>query len=279
MAKEQQPEGYQFRHAQRLTLDAYNGIASDIMAMHDPTADGFMRVADMRKDIVVTQKAPSKTVDYDQVGPVRIAKFLTLPGVGMEGSAPLRTRKEDDSWVLEIDDKKIWNDLATDSSGNSRKPTDEQFVDRFAQEIRKGLRTCLAEEKFLNSGDHTHAALIYNYVAGLGIAYVMPSIYEAALIAANSSQAAEKAIAGLVFSATVNLFLNGIEWEGSRYEDRRALQKGMPIHNFLGFFSHDDPFIRHSFPEFFLPTVPVDRFIRGAVYLKQHGNELITSSR
>jgi hypothetical protein len=77
--KEEVPNSYRNKHQFGIHLDTYNGIASDVMELNAPVADRFMQVSDMRGDIVVIRKPQDRVLDYDDVGFVRVAKFLKMP--------------------------------------------------------------------------------------------------------------------------------------------------------------------------------------------------------
>ncbi len=65
---EQPPTPYEFKSPHRMTL-TYSGIASDIMELDDPTADGYMGVTDARTDIVIERAQPHRKIfDYDGGG-------------------------------------------------------------------------------------------------------------------------------------------------------------------------------------------------------------------
>lgn len=269
--KEGQPSDYQFKHNKRIYLDSYNGVASDLMELNDVIADGFMRLSDLRSDVVITQKPHARVVDYDQVGFVRVAKVLSLPRLDFWKRDGLRhTRKDGDVVYIAIDDQKLADEVArADNTGRF----DDAFIERFRQEVEDGLRGYLKKEKLLNGGKYNYGFalgylgfLSYNLVMGPG------------LLAAQIASGADPALSivrsvGIVAVAnttcnTLNLFGAGMSYLRNKYiGPTRFYQSPMPDYN--------DPFIKHSVWELPMPPVPVDRLIRGLQYLDKHGEKLI----
>lgn len=150
------PSEYKFRHLQKISMDGYQGVANGEMDLNDPVADGFMSVADMRYPVFVVSKREPRVVDYDQVGHVRIAKYLAVPRIGIskgEGKT-LWTTKEGESWRVEVDDRKIWDELGTEGIFQNQDDKTEEFIGRFRKQVRKGLMQCLGEEKVFNAGNY-----------------------------------------------------------------------------------------------------------------------------
>lgn len=86
---------YKPTHPQTMSLE-YRGIASDIMELDAATADGFMRISDMRLNVIITKKKPNRTREYDQLGSVKVAKTLGVPSLTLwRGDIiPLRSVKK-----------------------------------------------------------------------------------------------------------------------------------------------------------------------------------------
>lgn len=275
MAKETGPQDYQFRHAQKISMDSYGGISSGRMELYDPTADGFMRVADMRRDIVIAQKGQSRTYDYDQFGPVRVAKILEIPRIGRGEDGFLRTHKENDTWLIEIDDQKLWKEVSK-GEGTFRQRED-QFTDRFRNEVLKGIGKSLVEEKLFNGGIYSPATTIG--VASLLVSYPMPAMIELSTIALGK-HTLELDVISIVHIATAHLVLNTLSWLFAIVDQKQSRPFDLPakINWVRALPNKQEPWVRHKFPEFFMPPIPVDRLLRGAVYLKSHGNNLIQTT-
>lgn len=269
MARETGPQDYQFRHAQRMSMNSYDGIASGRMQLDDPTADGFMRVADMRRNIVITRRGQSRTYDYDQVGPTRVAKILEIPRIGRGENGALRTHREDDTWLIEIEDQKLWKEISEGEGTFEQK--EDRFVDRFREEIVTGTTKFLLEEKLFNGGIFSPAVVM----GGLSVIhYALPVLAEAVTIASGRHTIAVD-ISSVISVACNHLLFNGIAW---MLTQRQPLGGGFEqmLPNWYHLVPDSrEPFIRNNPLEILMPVVPVDRLIRGGVYLKSHGDELI----
>lgn len=109
MLNEQEPKEYKFKHPRRISIDSYNGVAGGgIMELNNPIADGFMRVSDMRSDVVIMKKPQDRIRDYDDIGFVKVA---------------------DDVWYIAVNDQDLADKVAR-QAGDDRK-FDERFVDAF----------------------------------------------------------------------------------------------------------------------------------------------------
>jgi len=272
MSKDQEPKEYQFKHSRRISMDSYNGVAGGIMELNDPIADGFMRVADMRSDVVIIQKPQERVRDYDEIGFVRVAKVLKLPRLDFwrDSNDLTQTKKEDDIWYIAINDQDLADRVAR-AEGDNRK-FNERFVDAFQAEVRNGLATCLRREKLLNSGKYNFGFLVayhglLNYDLLLAPVAVVTSI-----LSGDPMSAAKVALLIAIANSTWNTF--NLAGAGMTYlEDKifgaeGAIKPSTPNFN--------DPFIRHSVFDLVMPPVPIDRLVRGSRYLTQHGGQLIT---
>lgn len=271
MEKETGPQDYQFKHTQRISMNSYAGIASDRMELNDPTADGFMRVADMRRDIVVEQKGQSRTYSYDQVGPTRVAKILEIPRIGRGESGVLHTFKENDTWVIEIDDQKLWREVGEGKEAFQQR--EDQFTDRFRSEVLNGVSKSLVEEKLFNAGIYSLAKTIG--AVSLLVSYPMPAMAELATIVVGK-HTLELDLKSMTYIATAHLVLNMLSWCSAILNEKQGR-----LSDYLGIGTlpqYQEPWVRHKFPEFLMPPIPVDRLLRGVVYLKSHGNDLIRTT-
>lgn len=270
---------YQNKHSRSIALDTYNGIANDLMILNTPLADRFMQVSDMRSDIAIIQQLQDRVRDYEDVGFVKVAKFLKMPrfDVWRNEDTITQVRRENDTWLIAVNDQDLANKISRTDDG---KKFNERFTDAFNTEVNQGLMTCLKREKFLNSGKYDTAFMCGITNLGHNIASV--SLMLAAAAVTRSPEAtAHIAVYSLINMAFVNLICNSLNWEHteksplerifrSKYPD---FESNIP---FLKNSVYNDPFIKHSLPEFLLPGVPVDRYLRGRAYLKNHGKDLIT---
>lgn len=275
-----EPQSYQFRHPKRISLDNYRGIASDIMTLNDPVADGFMRVSDIRADVVVTKKPQERIRDYEDLGTVRISKMLKLPRLdAWKKTGQREVRREDDAWVVAIDDQTIADEVIRSSN---KREFDASFVKRFQREVNKGLKDCLKNEKLLDGGKY-NLFFLSNYSLFLCFdAMVIPAYFSSALSSPDTNLAF-LLVKTIVLYGSAHATSNSLPWivigMDKIHELARKIQEqelGPSPYNFqYPDVNSQEPFIRHSLPEFIMPPVPVDRLLRGIVYLKKHGDKLI----
>ncbi|MDO8618609.1 MAG: hypothetical protein Q7R49_01535 [Candidatus Daviesbacteria bacterium] len=265
---------YKNRHSKEIHLN-YGGVASDLMELSPSIADGFMRVSDMRGDIVIVQKPQDRVRDYEDVGFVRIAKFLKMPRLELwRGDNIMQTRREDDTWLVAINDQELADKVARDEA--SGKKFDDRFVDAFKTEVNRGLSDCLKREKLFNGG---------RYNMALGVGYYSLLTYDLlpypAVVAAGLTGQLDNpvvtianitALIALVHSAhnSYNLFGAALDYVTDRFLGPSVFKSGLKL-------QFNDPFVKHSIPELIMPVVPLDRLMRGSRYLTQHGNEIIRS--
>lgn len=264
---------YKNRHSKSISLDAYKGIASDLMELNAPVADGFMRVGDMRNDIVIVQKPRERVSNYDQIGNVRVAKFLQLPRLELwRGDTTLQTRREEDVWFVAINDQELADKVARAETNG--KKFDDRFVDAFKKEVGRGLTNCLRREKLLNGGRYDAAFGIGYYSLIFYDLLFFPAILASAVSGYANPDTVLKGIGGLAIMQTVHNTIN-LSWAVANYLQDKLFGPDRytgigPIYN--------EPFVKHSPVELVLPVVPLDRLIRGSLYLGKHGKKLISRS-
>lgn len=263
---------YRNRHAKGIHLN-YRGIASNLMELNHPMTDGFMRVSDMRGDILVVQKPQDRVRDYEDVGFVRIAKFLKMPRLELwRGDNIMQTRREDNVWLVAINDQELADKVARDETPGRK--FEDRFIDAFKVEVNRGLLDCLKREKLFNGGK-------YNLAFGVGYYSLLSYdllLYPAVVAVGFTGQlndpteaiGAMTAFIALVHSAhnSFNLFGAALDYVTDRFLGPSALRSGIKP-------QFNDPFIKHSILELIMPVVPLDRLVRGSRYLSQHGNEII----
>lgn len=171
-----EPKGYEFKHAHRISLDGYRGVGHDLMHLNDPVADGFMRVSDMRSDIVVTQKPQDRALDYDEIGFVRVGKFLNLPRMELwHGDGIVDIKKEDDIWLVAINDQALANKVARSNDG--RRKFDDLFIEDFRDALIRGSIQCLKNEKILNNGRYNLSTLTsYVYLTYSSLSWLLKKL-------------------------------------------------------------------------------------------------------
>ncbi|MFA5933272.1 MAG: hypothetical protein WCV81_03350 [Microgenomates group bacterium] len=272
-----EPEEYEFRHKQRIYLDGYQGVAKGLMQLNDPVADGFMRVADMRGNIQIIQKPQDRVRDYEDVGFVRIGKFLKMPRLDFwHGDGLVETKKEEGNWFIAINDEDLADKVARTNDGTQK--FDDLYLEAFNKEVKRGLTTCLKREKLLNSGNY-NLGLVIGYNAFIDIAVLLPGVAVAQITTGENPLYTALILSGLYTFWTgahnaINLFGAGLHIaEDKIFAPHQP--KGFPKYKSL-LPNFQDPFTKHSILDMVLgPNVPVDRLFRGLRYLDKHGNQLI----
>lgn len=275
---EREPQGYQFKHSKQIHLDTYRGIARDIMELNEPIADGFMRVSDMRDDIAVIQKPQDRVRDYDDIGFVKVAKFLKMPRMEFwHGDGMVETKREDGVWLVAINDQELADRVAR--SNNGKKKFDDLYVEAFRGEVSRGLTDCLKREKLLNSGKYNLGVYASYKALLLFDLFLIPVVVGAKVASGdNPADIALKASELYVILNGGYNVLNLVSSGMREVRDRMVRKIGLPEvpgHEFP-MPRFNEPFVKHSLPEMVAsPTVPLDRLVRGALYLRKHGERMI----
>lgn len=269
MVADQEPQGYQYRHREKIILDGYSGIGADVMQLNEPIADGFMRVADMRKSIVVVRKQEERVVDYDQLGTVRVGKIVSLPRMGRRQKTDvMSTHWGVDNWTIEIDDQKLLRKVVGTDSKEGKK-LEERFVDAFRDQVRQGTVDFLSTEKLVNGGVYS-AAIPAAYCSFLAL-YGFDALVLGELLP-QGKMTADLALNMLGLDLFGNILVNTGMKIGPKLlpdaGDRKSTRnRSKPL--------DDEPFIR-TWRDGFMPTWPVDRLVRGLAYDAMHGSKIIT---
>lgn len=256
MAVEQRPGEYQFQHKQKIHLDNYQGVAKDLMELNDPVADRFMQVSDMRRDVVVVQKPQERVQDYDQ-----LVKFRVPPANQIGRNKLVEVKKGENEWFVVVNDQDLAQNVAR--SGDARIKFDDQFLDAFQEEVKRGLRRCLKEEKLLNSRENDFL-FMPGYIFLLADSLIPVMDFQILL---NNPSKVPQATAYLLSIYVIHQVLyNSVIARDFLLRKLRLIEPSSKA---------DHPFVKNSVSEFLLPPVPLDRLIRGTRYLKKHGSELI----
>lgn len=289
LMKEQAPAPveYQFRHKTHISMDEYKGVGSNFMELSDRVADGFMRVSDMRADIAIVKKSEERALDYEEIGNVRVGKFLRLPRMGeFKGDKTVQVKKEGDVWLVAVDDQELSRNVTRSMDGT--KKFQDVFTTAFQKEVERGMKDCLKKEKLLNSGN-------YNFILFSG--YWLSAINNSALAGGaiyellNRNMDLQEALKYLAVTAATDSVLNLMNWifigiekseelifkRGTHSSEVNRISFLSPLDFMSKKLNWNDPFVRHSF-DLIMPPVPVDRLIRGNAYLFEHGDKLIKRS-
>lgn len=260
-------ERKEFHPEKHISLNDYKGVGKEFLGLDSHVADGFMSVSDMRRDISIVQKPQERTRDYDQIGYVRVAKFLSMPTFeSWKKHGNVQVRKEEGVWLVAVDDQEVAQNVAR-STENGK--FNEKFISQFGEEVKKGLGTCLKQEKLLNSGKYDTAfGMSYIDLMFKDLPIASLELLALSYIKDVSTDVRFTAIM-LAYTAFHHAFFNGMN-------KRHAIDVKIP-HGFLEnlFSSNEDPFIKKNILELFTPCVPIDRLVRGSFFLKRHGGKLI----
>jgi hypothetical protein len=269
---ESEPKEYKFKHKTQVSLGEYRGVAHDIMELNHSVMDEFMRVSDMRRDIVIIQKHQDRSTNYDQVGNIRIGKLLQAPQViNLGKNKTTQIKKRDDAWKIVIDDQKLAQSSAR--SNDSTKKFNDIFIANFQNEIKNGMESCLMKEKLLNWGEYDYS-FFFGYFGLLADGLILGTAMSEALkrnLDLNSAIGFTLGIGAI--NVTVNLLKLAVIQILKREEMRDFPLKIGPINLFHA--DWNDPFTRHSLAEYLIPPVPLDRLIRGSIYLDKNELKLV----
>ncbi|MEO6508464.1 MAG: hypothetical protein ABIO02_00770 [Patescibacteria group bacterium] len=274
------PEGsYTFKHPKHIELD-YRGVASDLMEVNNPVADRFMSVGDMRYNIVVTSLRSDRVIEYDQLGNTRIGKWIEVPRLRKKNPL-LNVGKKDDVWNIAINDQILADEVLRDERKGAK--FDEEYVNRFQEKVVEGIQNVLLKEKLLNGGNWSFT-VSYSYIQTLTKdLMLLPLIagYEV------GTGRIDEVLTTLGVFASWNALINGLNLiaigmaKGMQKIDEKLAdlsgERRKSVYRNLFTSDFNEPIIKHSLPDYLLPPVPIDRVIRGSIYLKKHSKEFISS--
>lgn len=238
-----------------IILDTYHGKSRDRLQLNTEIAGQFMRKADLRLPIAVVERTPLAPRVQNNFGSERFPKaFQDILGIPDQR---VRTRREDDIYFVEINDETCAKQAA------SQQP--------FSEALMKGLRECLIEDKLFNGG-------IFGLEFALGYFYTLFSdVYLPATYIAN--YLTTKDLPSLLYGAAkVAFFHIAFNTLGTTIAHAQSqMTKGRRMN--LGFILTalpDDPFFKRSVIDFIAPPIPIDRLIRGLIFLRNHRSDFLT---
>lgn len=255
------------KHEARISLDQYGGIASDIMAVNTPVADGFMRVSDLRKDIVIVKKPEQRVADYDQIGDVKVGKLLRVPRLH-RGQTTSGLSHDSDAWYIELDDQAIARKASEKTSPTQK--FDELFTKQFKGEVNERIKEILLREKVVGQG-YSFLLGSFNYC----LAVALPTGVGVSFIEHPQLMQNPEAVLGIAFAAfQFNMIANFAGMAGNKFREVLSRQLGDEDSSVLTHTFH-----RRNIFELPLPMIPVDRAIRGRAYIAMHGDKIIQSEK
>lgn len=258
----------------------YSGIASDLMELNQPIADQYMRVTDTRRDILVQKMSHKDALNYDQVGWVRVTKGFLDPSSGEQRDKVVTVEKKDGAWLLGINDQKIAQQVTQqiETQKIPRAEFDAKFIAAFQQAMVSGVTNTLIKEKILNSLELDLPSAVGYWAFVSNTTDLLAKFTE---LYVKYSPDLEGVIIGLTVGTgivlasnfTTNGALLGVAKFLNNNHPHGLFEKGDFV--FKGVPNEDDPMVRHLGWGLLLPSVPVDRLIRGSWYLHRHGDEFI----
>lgn len=269
---------YQFKNDRKIAL-AYTGIASDIITLDDPTADGYMGVTDARADIHILKAQRASTRGYQASDDVLVAEGALPIESGQPGKFA-SSEFADGTWIIRVDDQAIAREIT--EKGFEAGKFDELFIEHFRKAVEGALLRCLLKEKLLNNGD-LNWDLLYSQLCFLG--YDLLIIPSAAAHIAASGNAVGAVEAATMYAAIYHAkthVIKTIMRVMSKLDEMRGTYNE---DNFIERFFHvssADPISRRYLEkpwEMLYPPVPIDNLIRGIIYLHRHGDELLVDRR
>ncbi len=240
------------------------GVLSQDTRLDQDRADQFMRVTDMRRNIVIVDSAQRPKRDAVAVGSDVLA-FRAIEPIGKLTATVLKPSKyhtlvrDDNIFEVQVQERQIDADIR-DGHFVDRSDYNVQFLNLVNRAVRDGLKEVLFREK-IGLHDQGRALLTYGF-------FMSPMIMQnIEAFTAGTAQPVEPLNMLKIFLFT-NLFVHF----GTYMEIWR--QKAM--------FGDDvvvdrkrNPSLRGDWKEAFLPLVPVDRWARGRLYLAGEGHQLI----
>jgi hypothetical protein len=258
----QQKEG---RH--RIILDTYTGVESAHLQLNKPVSNAFMSVTDMRADIFITNRKQRRQHNIEELGDTLIGKSFFVPSLSLRKTKYTETLREGDQWIIAVDDQQLVQDISSKKTTAAEKQN--AFIKEFKHEVHKGLHRVLVAEKLGNSGEFSYA-FVWNYFNLLMTdVALIPALANQGIDAGDPQGAASIC---LQFFFLTNMLVNGAN---------NLMADNPEIPSYIGKAKRPrlyEPFVRLNKAEVFLPPVPVDRLVRGSLYLRKHKDELIQTA-
>lgn len=249
--------------AQNTSSILYNrgGYLSEFTTLNIQKAAKFLRISDMRRDIVVVDSSDHPNIEHTRVGNDILAmKALETPHLPAILFKPRKyAAVTQEKLQFEVALKVAQMDVDIRNKGfSNREDYDRQFLRKLNSSLRIGLFDCLTQEKL---GFHDQ---IDNYLVYMGL-YVLPLLQNVAAITQGNEPpiGLQKAI---IHFFVLNILVNGLRGSQSMFYSRSS---GAVIDKRI------NPQMRFDWREGLLPFLPVDRFARGSFYLAVNGNDLI----
>lgn len=240
------------------------GILSDTASLNRGIAEQFMRVSDLRRDIVIidSDKKPERStvaVGSDVLAWRSIVPLGELTKIVFRPQKFHQVELVEDQYQILIHDQIIDDDLR--KSCQDRQDYEIRFLARLNSSVKGGMAEALLWEKVGFRDQYPNWML---YIGGA------PSF--ASFLALGEFKAATIILGFIVICG----HLVCSAFSNSRFQLYKRLSGR--FREFIPGFQLDlPPYINpRGWKEAILPTVPVDKWIKGRRLLAKHGDELIT---
>lgn len=232
-----------------------SGNLATVTQLNQEMADNFMRRADMRLDIVITDTdtppennavaVSSDTLAFRAIEPIRKLTEVRLK------PKPLHTLVvQDDRYLVQIHERQI-DDKVRSNKYIDRSDYQEQFLRLLNEAVSAGTSQALSWEK-LGFTNHKYVYALYamSFMNDSGFFNTMSNMHIPLWVTIPTVIVAY----GAVVHPTMHILVKPF-----------SIIENKPNH----------PAIRHSWKEAPLPLLPVDRWIAGKIHLARHGQELV----
>ncbi|MDP3987923.1 MAG: hypothetical protein Q8P80_02155 [Candidatus Levybacteria bacterium] len=226
-----------------------SGNLSNTTKLDQETADDYMRVSDMRKDIIIvdSEKIPERQavrVGSDTLAFRAIEPIERLTQIILKSDPDYTLMKQDKKVEIQIHERVI-DDKIRKAHPVHASDYKEQFLEFINKAVKSGLSESLKSEKLGYREQST------NY---FGYAFVLP---------ASIWNASSGKMEDIIYSAGI-FYLYNICVNLVHYSDPSLIEK--PFR---------PAFVRRSLKETLFLMLPLDKYIAGEYFLFRHGKNLI----
>lgn len=247
----------------RTILYNRNGNLATETALDQEKADQFMRISDMRRDIYILDSEEPPQRSEVMVGSDILA-FKAIEPISKLTAQVFKSRqyhtlvRDDDAFEVQVLERQIDTDIRV-GHFLDRSDYNDQFLVLLNKAVRDGLKEALFREK-LGLHDQGTAFLAYGLL-------MLPAYVQNTEALMGNGQFVE-AIAWLRIFLGINLM---IQFGSYLYEwSDKAIYGDDIVYD-----RKRNPSLREDWKEAWLPLVPIDRWMRGRLYLATQGSNLI----
>ena len=240
------------------------GNLSQATALDKKLAEQFMRVSDLRLDVVITDsdKKPEQStvaVGSDVLAWRTVVPLNELTKIVLRPKRYRQTKIADARYIIQIHDQVIDDDIRK-LGYKDREDYDKQYLARLKTEVKGGLAEALCWEK-------------------LGLRAQSPN-WRVYIISAMGSSLLlyDGSLQGVIMLIGTNIL---VIHPAYNFVWNKLAERHQQISNLLGRHGVNvqfplPPFINpRDWKHAFMPVVPVDKYYKGRRFLAQHGEELI----